>query len=228
MRPLRYPPVHGRSRMMRLSSYKITLLRVAAGKGIGAFCHLLFLSLRDALFEQKHIVFCLSGNAIDLCGRCHVEGVTFQRFHTWDEVGERIKADIAQAAKSVWWGSPDWFDRGWQLWVGKVEGSLGVLSWSRDDKHSSGFFCPVPPRSMVIWQTVTLPDFRGRHLYSAMLAHVVETKAREGFERFYISCRDYNMSSRAGIRRVGFERIGCARVRKWSKLSIWVPERAPR
>ncbi len=60
------------------------------------------------------------------------------------------------------------------------------------------------PNSVSLYDFYTIPEFRGRRLYQALLTEIMRTRFAEGAERAYIMVQDTNVASRKAIERVGF------------------------
>jgi CelD/BcsL family acetyltransferase involved in cellulose biosynthesis/GNAT superfamily N-acetyltransferase len=63
------------------------------------------------------------------------------------------------------------------------------------------------PNSVSLYDFYTLPEFRGRRLYSKLLAWILQKRFAEGAERAYISVLEKNRASRTAIERVGFKPV---------------------
>lgn len=63
------------------------------------------------------------------------------------------------------------------------------------------------PGSVSLYDFHTLPEFRGRKLYQALLTAILKQRFAEGAERAYITVLARNAPSRAAIERVGFRPV---------------------
>jgi ribosomal protein S18 acetylase RimI-like enzyme len=74
-----------------------------------------------------------------------------------------------------------------------------------------------------IWDCATLPDFRQRHLYSALLAYIVGELRAEKFRRVWIGADLANSISQRGIARAGFIHVADLLVARVLALrQVWV------
>lgn len=73
----------------------------------------------------------------------------------------------------------------------------------------------VPPDGVYLTSFETLPVYRGRRLYPAILSRILEDRFRDGAQAAYIWCRQRNVASYRAIKRVGFHEMArhC-----WSRL----------
>lgn len=65
----------------------------------------------------------------------------------------------------------------------------------------------LPPGIVYIWDCATLPPYRGRGLYSALLQHIVAELQRASYQRVWIGSSWSNHASRRGIVKAGFEHV---------------------
>lgn len=65
----------------------------------------------------------------------------------------------------------------------------------------------MPPGEAYIWDCATLPAFRGRGLYTALLRHIVAALRGEGLRRLWIGASLDNTPSIRGFRAAGFRPV---------------------
>jgi hypothetical protein len=206
---------------------KLELLKSACKRGPLVFLNQAYVTGRDTLWSQKHLVFRISGDRLtDLPAAPDLAGLSFRAVHSWADLSAREQERLSNDHDSLEWGEPSWFDAGWKLYIGEVNGALATLCWWRTAAQSSNFFCPVAEDEEVLWQTVTLSEFRGRKLYFITLLNLMALRHRAGASAFYISCRDYNSTSRRTFCKCGFEQIGYTRINKITQKRVWCPRRA--
>ena len=74
-----------------------------------------------------------------------------------------------------------------------------------------------------IWDCATLPEFRQKHLYSALLAYIVGELRAEKFRRVWIGADLDNTVSQRGIARAGFTHVADLIIARVLALrQIWV------
>lgn len=74
-----------------------------------------------------------------------------------------------------------------------------------------------------IWDCATLPEFRQKHLYSALLAYIVAELRTEKFRRVWIGADLDNTVSQRGIARAGFMHVADLIIARVLALrQIWV------
>jgi GNAT superfamily N-acetyltransferase len=74
------------------------------------------------------------------------------------------------------------------------------------------------PNSVSLHGFYTLPEFRGRKLYQALLSYVLAKRFAEGAAHAYISAGVSNIPSLRAIERVGFKAV---KVFEWSRFLKW-------
>ena len=63
------------------------------------------------------------------------------------------------------------------------------------------------PGEIYIWDCVTTAEFRGKHLYSALLSHIIQEFCTQGFCRAWIGADLENIVSQKGMSRAGFHHV---------------------
>lgn len=84
-------------------------------------------------------------------------------------------------------------------------------AWPLTETHSS---LNVEPCAVCLFAFETLPEFRGRRLYPALLSRILLERFQEGAPAAYIWCAIDNRASYASIKRVGFEEVATHRYRR--------------
>lgn len=182
---------------------------------------------RNKLYGATHLVFELrkqdqppapaeSSDALSLCS-----------YRTWDTVPEEMKAAMIRSLDGQYWGKEQWMQLGWRLWIGTMGRELALVSWTREAGGCEDFFFPMSADCAMIWQTITVPAFRGRGLCAAAFRRIAAALFESGFARVYCSCRDYNISSRKAIEKAGFQCIGRGVVAKRTGQGVWHPVARP-
>jgi hypothetical protein len=108
------------------------------------------------------------------------------------------------------------------FWVGRVNGILANLGVSRYGSPAHQYFWPLMRSCAALSHFGTVPQFRGRGLYPALLAHILRELAPGHVEYFLIECGDWNIGSRRGIEHAGFRHIGYGKETVRGRLS-WHP-----
>jgi CelD/BcsL family acetyltransferase involved in cellulose biosynthesis/GNAT superfamily N-acetyltransferase len=75
--------------------------------------------------------------------------------------------------------------------------------------------------SVSLYNFYTVPEFRGRKLYQALLTYIVKKRFSEGAKQAYITVLEKNAASHVAIERVGFRAVTIntvKRIFKWKKL----------
>jgi GNAT superfamily N-acetyltransferase len=72
-----------------------------------------------------------------------------------------------------------------------------------------------------LWDFVTLPAWRGKRLYSALLSYIIYQLHREGVPRIWIGAGRQNRPSVRGIANAGFDHVVDANYYRVSRLSLF-------
>lgn len=102
------------------------------------------------------------------------------------------------------------FETGRRCYAAWVEGNIAAYGWVSFEEEAIGevrLRVHLLPGEAYLWDFVTLPPFRRRRLYTALLLHVIEALRAEGVCRLWIGVDMDNTASQAGIARAGFRPI---------------------
>ncbi len=102
------------------------------------------------------------------------------------------------------------FDLGRHCYIGRSEGQLITYGWITFDEELIGGLdlrVRLLPGEAYIWDCATLPAYRGRHLYPALLSHMQRELQRAGFRRIWIGMDADNLPSQAGVALAGFQHV---------------------
>lgn len=64
----------------------------------------------------------------------------------------------------------------------------------------------LPTRNCYLWDFATLPDWRGKGIYPHLLQSIIEQESAN-FDRFWILYAPFNLASRIGIHKAGFQSL---------------------
>jgi GNAT superfamily N-acetyltransferase len=98
-------------------------------------------------------------------------------------------------------------ESGRRCFVAIVDGRIVSYAWVSSGCEHVGELERVfalPDGDCYIWDCATAPDQRGRHLYTALLSHILFRLKREGVRRVWIGASRANRYSTHGIVRAGF------------------------
>lgn len=99
---------------------------------------------------------------------------------------------------------------GRHCYVARVDGQLVAYGWITFDKEDIGelgLSVRLLPGEAYIWDCATLPAFRGKGLYPALLSHMLGELQQAGFRRVWIGMDVGNVSSQTGAVQAGFQPI---------------------
>jgi ribosomal protein S18 acetylase RimI-like enzyme len=98
-------------------------------------------------------------------------------------------------------------------WVSFVEEHIGELNLR----------IKLLPGEVYIWDCATAPEFRGKHLYSSLLSHIIQELHAEGFCRAWIGTDLDNVASQKGIARAGFRHVANLAIERVLAIrQVWV------
>lgn len=156
-----------------------------------------------------------------------IPGLTFRRITCWQELRPEDLKRLERDKDMLRWGEFNWLEKGYGLWIAEIDGRLAATKWWRSAEQAKDFFIPVPEGTELHWQTVVMPEFRGRRLLEIVLHSVMEYRASEGVEAFLVSCRDFNITSRRTFARMGWTYLGYAETLKLTGATRWHPAPHP-
>jgi hypothetical protein len=118
------------------------------------------------------------------------------------------------------------FETGRRCYGAWVEGKLAAYGWVSFDKEYVGELSlrlELLPGEAYIWDCVTLPAYRHKHLFSALLAYIAGDLRFGPFCRTWIGANQENLASQRGIARAGFHCVADLVVERVLALRlVWV------
>jgi len=209
--------------------YQLELLKRAWERDLFSFFYESYLIVRFFLLAKHSCVFVLnkSDNVDKPVGDFNMDQLEIKSYHQWKDVESSLKIVFEREKKHIFWDVQYWLSQGARLWVGMIDGELAILLFNRNPIQEGAFFFPLTTNCGLVWNAVTLPKFRGRGLYPAMLRFISSSLFSEGIESIFISCYDYNTASIKGIKKAGFREIGRGVVRKRTGKGLWAPFAKP-
>jgi hypothetical protein len=97
--------------------------------------------------------------------------------------------------------------RCYTAWVENHIAAYGWVSLKHEYVGELGWSVQLEPCEAYIWDCYTLPAFRGKHLYAALLVNILEALRADDFCRAWIGASLDNIPSHRGIDRAGFLRV---------------------
>jgi hypothetical protein len=102
------------------------------------------------------------------------------------------------------------FDTGRRCYSAWVEGNLAAYGWVSFDEEWIGELrlrLRLLRGEAYIWDCATLPAYRQKLLYSALLGFIIHELAAQGLRRAWIGADLDNVASQRGIARAGFQHV---------------------
>ncbi len=106
------------------------------------------------------------------------------------------------------------FASGTRAWIGMDDDRVAFSSWVEehrlyiDELHSTW---KLAPPDAVVYDVVTMPEYRGRGIYPDALRRLCGRLAEEGLRHLWIYAEEKNESSLRGIAKADFEYHGSIR-----------------
>jgi len=202
---------------------KFVLLRSARRKGVAPFLKQAWLTFGDSFLRRRHLIFEATAADVMRLPAPEVEGLRFREVRSWNEFRPDVQARLLRDREALTWGDPGWFDRGWRLWVGEFGADLATLCWWRAPETAKDFFIPIPEDAELMWQSTTMPEYRGKGLFTVQRRHLMRWRVGEGVQRFYVCCEDFNTTGRRNLPAQGFRHIGDTVYSKITGKRRWRP-----
>jgi GNAT superfamily N-acetyltransferase len=153
---------------------------------------------------------------------------------TFRRVGPESVPALAVAMSSTSAEVHQRFETGRRCYAAWTEGQLAAYGWvSFDEEHIGelNLRLSLLPGEAYIWDCATLPAFRQKRLFSALLVYLLQELKAGPLYRVWIGANLDNVASQRGIDRAGFHRVAdlvVARVlglrRVWVQGQPGVPE----
>jgi GNAT superfamily N-acetyltransferase len=102
------------------------------------------------------------------------------------------------------------FSTGRHCYVARVEGKIASYGWMTFDEERIGeldLIIRLDKGEAYIWDCATLPAYRGRRLYPALLAHMLGALQSAGFQRVWIGTDADNLPSQSGVALIGCQPV---------------------
>ena len=107
-----------------------------------------------------------------------------------------------------------------------VEGQLAAYGWVsfvEEDIGELNLRVKLLPGEVYIWDCGTAPEFRGKHLYSALLSYMIQELCAQGFCRAWIGADLENVASQKGMARAGFHHVADLAIERVLPVrQVWV------
>ncbi len=118
------------------------------------------------------------------------------------------------------------FDAGSRCFVAWVEGAIasyGWVSWGTERIGELERSMRMQPDEAYIWDCATLPPYRRRGLYSALLRYIASALRAQGIRRVWIGASLSNRPSIQGFAAAGFQpALRLTYLRVWRARGFWV------
>lgn len=164
--------------------------------------------VRALLSRQRQIVFSLDTDGASRVPHIGVPSYSIETLTCSDDVRRVLYDPYPELTKHLPHDLGQYCRQGAVFWIGYLDGQAACAGVSRTQCLPNPYFVPIRPGWVLLSHFVTVPAYRGKGLYPALLAHIVRTMAAAGAPGFLIDCADWNVASRRGIERAGFVPIG--------------------
>ena len=142
----------------------------------------------------------------------------------WEHLSDREQAEVARTVNSV----AEARAKGHTLHTVLIMGCLAGWGWSYSPTESALLVetqtrLEFAPGAVSLYDYYILERFRGRGVYSKLLAGIVQSRFNSGASKAYIMCLAANVASRKGIERAGFRlwrTDRCWKIFKWKRIEV--------
>lgn len=177
---------------------------------------------RSWLWGHHRIIYALDhAQALGL-ESLQIAGFEVQGLLGWDEVHRELYEPLKDELRHLPTNPKVFCQSGACFWIGRLDGKIASFGMSRIGSGAEPYFLPIQPAEAVLSHFVTLPEYRGRSLYRAMLIHIMQSLTPAGIDRFLLDCNDWNVASCKTVERVGFTPIGHGVINHRGKMT-WQP-----
>ncbi len=97
--------------------------------------------------------------------------------------------------------------RCYAAWVENTLAAYGWVSYGEEFIGELGLYLRLLPWEAYIWDCFTVPAFRQKYLYSALLVYILGELRAGSINRVWIGANLDNVPSQLGIDRAGFRRV---------------------
>lgn len=155
-------------------------------------------------FQNKNYVFMHSGNVNPL--RPQID-FRIERYTAMSEIPEHaLAAFVSDEGQGFIETATVELTRGAVLWIGYISDKPAARQWTVEGSRIPRWFVPIETDDLVIFNTVTLPEYRGLGISPAMMLHIISAKPA-GRAKVYVDCKVWNRAAIRGIEKAGFTRI---------------------
>ncbi len=113
--------------------------------------------------------------------------------------------------------------RCYAAWVGERIAAYGWVSFNEETMGEMSLRLKLSRGEAYIWDCATLPGFRQKRLYSALLTYILKELHAENLCRAWIGADQNNTISQLGIVRAGFKHVADLEVHRVLTLrQVWV------
>lgn len=123
------------------------------------------------------------------------------------------------------------FELGAVLWVLQAEGEdLGYFWTITGRTLQPRYFFPLDTKDVHLDDALIFPPFRGRGYQVVLTGEILRQHRMKGFRRCYVEVAEWNTPMLRSLAKLGFERIGLARLklrRRTSRVKWWHGDHDP-
>jgi ribosomal protein S18 acetylase RimI-like enzyme len=134
-----------------------------------------------------------------------------------DRASELATEDLEQMTRA--WYPPavrrqvsERFAHGAVLWLFRSGPALAGYGWTLRGRTIEPYFFPLRNNEAHLFDFFVFPEFRGRRINLILMTMIFRQLAEEGADCAFIETAEWNTPQLRSLRRLPFERIGCARV----------------
>jgi hypothetical protein len=199
------------------------LCYVGRNKGLKGLLGILFNIIRSKLFGRCLLVFGLSDSDLEKLPQIEIQNYQVVSISSSDMIDETLREQLIRYKYHFIREPEGMMRKGAHFWIGYYYGQFAHFSCTRTGDKVDSYIFSIPANCILIEDSVTIPKYRGHDFYPATLVHIVSTLRSKGFNCFYITCNECNVSSVRGIYHAGFNLIARVRYKRDGRL-VWYQE----
>ncbi len=182
---------------MNIALYVKWTLTHVREKGFLSAVGRLFEATWQRVFQGEHIIFCFELNKIDFQAVPLPPHLTVERKKRIADISLEDMARLASVTSErvLRREMEDHFERGSDLWLTKIDGTIATYQWSVRKAPPKHFFFPISDNDVYMWNIWTYKEYRGRKIPFHSDFLIFGEMKKEGVERVLRTVRRWNNPS---------------------------------
>jgi ribosomal protein S18 acetylase RimI-like enzyme len=167
--------------------------------------------VRRGILQNRKVLYCCDLRALSPMSLA--DGLTVERREKLENIGEdewnqiATVIDLERARRTC----RNHFAAGALMWLIRANGSVAAYGWTLTGGTLEPYFYPLGERDVHLFDFLTFPEYRGRHINSSLVNFILSRLAAEGKVRAYLETWEWNDSMLRSLRRTSFKQMALAR-----------------